>query len=40
MRRIEHAVLAGALRLLLAIRIACEWLEPRLLERLKRRAVS
>ncbi len=34
--RIEQFALAAALRFIVTIRIACEWLEPRMLRRLKR----
>ena len=33
--RIEQFVLATALRFIVTIRIACEWLEPRMVRRLK-----
>ena len=35
MTHIEQFALAGALRLCTTIRIACEWLEPRMVRRLK-----
>ncbi len=34
--RIKHALLAGALAVVVSIRITCEWLEPRMVCRLKR----
>ncbi len=34
--RFEQFALAAALRLCVFIRIACEWLEPRMVRRLKR----
>ncbi len=36
MARIEHALLAAALMLCVTVRITCEWLEPRMVRRLKR----
>ncbi len=33
--RIEHALLAAVLMLCVAVRITCEWLEPRMVRRLK-----
>ncbi len=36
MRLFEHYALAGALRLIVSIRITCEWFEPRMVRRLKR----
>ena len=34
--RIGHALLAAALMLCVTVRIVCEWLEPRMVRRLKR----
>ncbi len=34
--RIKHGLLAGALGFIVSIRITCEWLEPRMVCRLKR----
>ncbi len=36
--RIEHVLLAGALGLIVSTRITCEWLEPRMVRRLKQLA--
>ena len=36
MSRIEHVLLAGALAVVVSVRITCEWLEPRMVCRLKR----
>ena len=36
MTRIEHVLLAGALWITVSVRITCEWLEPRMVCRLKR----
>ena len=34
--RIKHVLLAAALMLYVTVRIVCEWLEPRMVRRLKR----
>ena len=34
--RIEQFVLAAALGVIVSVRITCEWLEPRMVRRLKR----
>ena len=34
--RIKHILLAGALGIVVSVRITCEWLEPRMVRRLKR----
>ena len=36
MTRVKHALLAAALMLCVTVRIVCEWLEPRMVRRLKR----
>ena len=36
MTSIKHVLLAGALGVIVSVRITCEWLEPRMVRRLKR----